>query len=545
MTKLEKYFPHLWIIILALIAIYIRVNGANYYHYSEDESMHFGIASAKSLLQVLQFSLYETHPPILYILLHYWLIISDQIWFVRCLSLIFGIALIPLYYFIGKKINGELTGVCAATLIAFSHGAIIQSYQVRHYAIFTFFISLAYYFYLLWKEEFKSKQIIGYLLFSTLACFTHFSAIFFVFIIASYQTIIFYKKDKKRLLIWGIINLLIASVFIITYKVWQQTFSFSSLYEDAPYYKIIVGGLFYPLFTSLHLLPNHTILILVTIFVPLCLKNNKNLLSLFIIFCLSSLLGSILVFIRIYRLETLRHHLWIMPFIIPFSACVIADSFSLILTELKIPHINKLVLLLLFTISMLGYDKEERFASVEEYMVSENNWQEIDKYLNTIDNHSLLLAERDDAIMLTNIYPYLGKEQFEKTAMTSWLNYKNTNIVFNPYYRRISYKFMFLETTTELYNTIPNNIDNIIIMNTKWTGAQARNSSFPLLILCPELDKKITYFPASRQGEKITKENIYDFDALFMTVSKKDLFEQVIAENGKAHYCLDQKLKDD
>src|SRR5579871_3540023 len=95
---MSKVFVYLWMIALILIAIAIRVQGVNGYYFSEDESLITYIARAGTLQDVLRFSLHEAHPPLFYVVLHYWLKLSDTVAFARCLSLLFGLALVPLYY---------------------------------------------------------------------------------------------------------------------------------------------------------------------------------------------------------------------------------------------------------------------------------------------------------------------------------------------------------------------------------------------------------------------------------------------------------------
>src|SRR5438132_1646042 len=94
----SRLFTYVWLATLISLAIYVRIHGTGAYYYSEDEMLHIWLAKSKSLKQLLTFSLYETHPPLGHILRYYWLQISDNIAFSRSLSLLFGIAAIPVYY---------------------------------------------------------------------------------------------------------------------------------------------------------------------------------------------------------------------------------------------------------------------------------------------------------------------------------------------------------------------------------------------------------------------------------------------------------------
>ena len=557
MNKIEKYFPQILLILLSLLAIYIRINGANYYHYSEDEAMIFGIANTKSIWQVVQFSLFETHPPLFYIILHYWLMISQDIWFARCLPLIFGIALIPLYYKIGKRLGGELTGLCAAILIVFSNVCITQSYVLRHYAIMSFFLSVAFYFYIIWREKFKNKHIILYTSFASLACFADFSAIFTIFTIAAFETINLFiqKKEIPTQAKWIISNVLIAAFLLISYKIWSGTIHATDIFFiniDAQtklmgtllYIPVVLGGV----------LPSIIIALAGVIFTPLIYKKSLQLRQLLYLFAIASLLGMILHHLIIYPVAGQRHWSWLMPLTIPLFALVISKTCELLAADMKLKSLNwqKYIAVVFIIAGLLNYNSETRFKEVIEYTISENDYQAAVKYINNLDKNSLLFAERDDAVLLNtnqpyfNLYEFIDENALSKKSLVTIVPYHDTNILISQYYRRVINKEMFNEIFAEAQTrNILDNTKDIIFMATKLTAIQGERSPIHNLILCPELDKKIIYFSTSRQGEKITKENIYDFGALFMTVSKKDLFEQVIAEKGKAHYCLDNKLKSD
>ena len=181
--KISSIFSKIWLLLLIIVAIYVRINGADTYYYHVDELMHINIAKGETLKETMQFSLLETHPPLGHIVRHYWQEISGEMWFSRSLSLVFGIVMIPLYFAIGKKLNGELTGMCAAALVAFSNACVVQSYVVRNYSMFTVFLSAAFYCYLLWRDKKKNMKLLAsYGMFALLACLTHFSGIFAVFL---------------------------------------------------------------------------------------------------------------------------------------------------------------------------------------------------------------------------------------------------------------------------------------------------------------------------------------------------------------------------
>ncbi len=88
----------------------------------------------------------DQHPPLYYLLLHYWIAVrGDLPSSVRMLSVIFGAGTIPIVYLIGKRISGEMVGLAAALLLAFSPFNIAYAQDTRMYTLLTFNVAVAIY----------------------------------------------------------------------------------------------------------------------------------------------------------------------------------------------------------------------------------------------------------------------------------------------------------------------------------------------------------------------------------------------------------------
>ena len=537
----------LWLFALIIIAAYIRVSGGGGYYYNQDELMHINIASGKSLEQLFQFSLYEMHPPLAHFIRHYWLMISDEIWFVRGLSLLFGLALIPLYYLIGKRLNGDLTGVCAAFLAAFSGALITQSYIVRNYTIFVFFLSAAFYYYLKWRDNAQRNQsLILYFIFSVLACLTHFSGILAIFVIASCESIRLFlqRDDKLSLAKWGATNIIIAVIFLAIYHMWLPTIDASSIAvianQPITFERIFYLLISYPIFIPAYVTLGNFFIISTMSLIPLILRNNKNFIGYLYISAFAILLGTILAIARFYE-QGLRHSLWIFPFVIIIAAWVMADFYKLI--EKK--HIGQRILAsFLIFVGVVIYNPQERFSDLAEYTMPIKDWREITSYMKQFGENTVVILHKDDAVFFGNTYEYFDKDFPSGAISTKIMPYNDVNVLFNEYYSWIHKK----ETFFNIINSANEQKffegkNSIMFVATIWTIGITPTAQIPLLFVCPELDKKIVAFPPLKPNEIITKENIYGHTALFMTVSKKDFFEQVISPTGKANACLDRKLR--
>src|SRR5437764_398623 len=144
---------------------------------STSSARRFRVEDGFRTVQTVQFARYETHPPLGNVLRYWWIKISDDPAFIRAQSLLFGLALILIFYRTGAFLNGPLTGMCCAALTAFSYGCVIQSFVIRHYIFFVVFISAAHFYYLRWREERKSSLLWTYAAFCLLGCLTHFTGI--------------------------------------------------------------------------------------------------------------------------------------------------------------------------------------------------------------------------------------------------------------------------------------------------------------------------------------------------------------------------------
>ncbi len=88
----------------------------------------------------------DQHPPLYYLLLHYWIPLNgDAPYDVRLLSALFGAGTIPVIYLIGKRMSGAVMGLAAAVLLALSPFNIRFAQETRMYTLLTFNAAVAIY----------------------------------------------------------------------------------------------------------------------------------------------------------------------------------------------------------------------------------------------------------------------------------------------------------------------------------------------------------------------------------------------------------------
>jgi mannosyltransferase len=141
-----EYFAPGLVIIITLIGGWLRVYLLAKNGLWLDEAFSVWLAS-HSVPDILQWAArIDQHPPLYYLLLHFWMSrYGDTPYYVRLLSVLFGAATIPVIYLIGKRISGVLMGLMAAIFLALSLFNIYYAQETRMYTLLTFNAAVAIY----------------------------------------------------------------------------------------------------------------------------------------------------------------------------------------------------------------------------------------------------------------------------------------------------------------------------------------------------------------------------------------------------------------
>jgi hypothetical protein len=142
---LEELAPWLAIVI-TLIGGGLRILLLDHKGMWLDETFSVWLAN-HSVVELLQWTAkIDQHPPLYYLLLHYWVALNgDTPHSVRLLSALFGAGTIPIVYLIGKRMSGAIMGLAAAVLLALSPFNIRFAQEARMYTCLTFNAAVAIY----------------------------------------------------------------------------------------------------------------------------------------------------------------------------------------------------------------------------------------------------------------------------------------------------------------------------------------------------------------------------------------------------------------
>ena len=127
-----------------------------------DETFSVWLAN-HSVVDMLQWIVkIDQHPPLYYLLLHYWIALNgDTPYYVRLLSALFGAGTIPIIYLIGKRMSGAVMGLAAAVILALSPFNIYFAQETRMYTLLTFNAAVAIYALVRLLTDSRSVRPIG------------------------------------------------------------------------------------------------------------------------------------------------------------------------------------------------------------------------------------------------------------------------------------------------------------------------------------------------------------------------------------------------
>jgi dolichyl-phosphate-mannose-protein mannosyltransferase len=160
-NELEEWAPWL-VVIITLIGGGLRVFMLGIKGMWLDETFSVWLAN-HSISEMLQWIVkIDQHPPLYYLLLHYWIAHNgDTPYYARLLSVLFGAGTIPIIYLIGKRISGVVVGLVAAVFLAFSPYNIAYAQETRMYTFLMFNAAVAIYALVRLLTDSRSVRPIG------------------------------------------------------------------------------------------------------------------------------------------------------------------------------------------------------------------------------------------------------------------------------------------------------------------------------------------------------------------------------------------------
>lgn len=179
-----------------------------------DEAISY-LTAQLPVAQIANNTVQSSHPPLYYLLLHFWLqIVPDSDTAVKLLSALFGILLIPAIYLLSQQLfNNQTISLTAAALTAVSPFHILYSHELRMYTLLMLLVVLATTTYLHAREEEKAGWwlLTGGLF--LLAVYTHLFA-FLALAGVGLHALLTYSQNKRTFWATSVMTAVVLICFI-------------------------------------------------------------------------------------------------------------------------------------------------------------------------------------------------------------------------------------------------------------------------------------------------------------------------------------------
>lgn len=170
-----------------------------------------------SLPELVRTATLDIHPPLYYILLHFWISLGESEAAVRGLSVVAGVLNVGLLYGLGRTLFDGQTGWIAAALLAASPLHIWYSQEARMYAWVAALMSASSWLALQFWRRGSWFTWLGYVLVTAAALYTHYYAVFGLFVINLFFVYLWARarvRDRRLIGGWIAAQAVVFALFI-------------------------------------------------------------------------------------------------------------------------------------------------------------------------------------------------------------------------------------------------------------------------------------------------------------------------------------------
>lgn len=186
---------------VGLLALALRLYGIAAESLWLDEATSLMLARM-SIPTLVEWTALDIHPPLYYILLHFWIALGESEAIIRGLSLLAGMLNVLVIYDLGRTLFDGRTGLLSAILLALAPFHIWYSQEARMYAWITLLVSSSI---LLAIKAWRGRHWIrwaGYVLVTTAALYTHYYAVFAILLENLFFLYLLALRRVDRMFFW-------------------------------------------------------------------------------------------------------------------------------------------------------------------------------------------------------------------------------------------------------------------------------------------------------------------------------------------------------
>lgn len=449
--KLNRHFLFLSLFFIVLLGFTLRIYDLSHKSMWGDEILSVRVYSGNSIPEVIRVSSLRVHPPLYFIILHFFLYFGDSEFVARLPSVIFGVLSILLIYKVGRSFFGEGEGLISAFLLSISTLHIHFSQEARMYTLYMFLSLLSLFLFYKAIRENDIKLWIGFVISTVLGLYTHFYMLlvlliempFFVFMLYKKRRSIMtsmWKAGRKNILLL-VLTLIIISISLLPllpqvfrlsesrglstpwgikaetfYVVLFRNFSVDRFDFSVGYGLLLFLATFLiGLFTSIREYRQPTTFLLVWVFLPST-----------VVFILTLNVGEPVV--------AEKYLIFILPgYLIGISRGISSIASSLLkrLGSFSMPFTERKKVVVSFTIAVVVFGGVNVIPLQHYYRIENTNWRAAAEYLETNSNPGdFIIAPAGHAIYLSYYYDENSKNTtlVSPTTKEEWLKIFAANL---------------------------------------------------------------------------------------------------------------------
>ncbi|MBE9547702.1 MAG: glycosyltransferase family 39 protein [Proteobacteria bacterium] len=212
--KRQDLDRYLWLLLVLIIALatLLRIYHLDSQSFWIDEG--YSVWAAQTFSSIDPATSYSADTPLYPFVLRQWMRLFDTDFGIRLLSVIFGVAAVPIIFFLGRSAFNNTVGITSALFLALSPFHIKYSQEVRVFSIFFFFLLFAIYMIVKLAKEEKMVYWLGYVLSGALMLYSHGTAAFYLVLLNIFFLILGWPPNVHVLKKWILANMLIVLLFL-------------------------------------------------------------------------------------------------------------------------------------------------------------------------------------------------------------------------------------------------------------------------------------------------------------------------------------------
>jgi Predicted membrane protein len=205
--------------VAVVVVFVIRIVAARDRYLSPDEALHVEAASAPSMINAYENSQFLAHPPLFFLLLHFWLRAGRSEFFLRLLPAVFGVGFLWFAHRWAGRLFGRTAGLTTLFLVALSPAFLPLSAEVRGYSLLLFLSAAALAEFENALEARSPARMVGFSLLLYLAILAHYAALFITMSLFVYALVRFWRgRPPRRVLwIWAVFQAGAAALYLFLY----------------------------------------------------------------------------------------------------------------------------------------------------------------------------------------------------------------------------------------------------------------------------------------------------------------------------------------